>query len=166
MLTWSYRETNGMPGEVIFAVFGGDPVVDMVGELRWWYTTIDGRCDIGWIWAWVSILQLAVTFSGMKGFLYRIPSSQTVVFHYTFDPSNQSGWEKATSITHIPPFIVTCSYTRILDRCSPSYASMTWKVIVGIWQNILRNTKKTICSSEVNTPRNITQTLCMYVLAT
>ena len=34
----------------------------------------------------MSILQVAVTFGGMKGFLYSILLSRSVVFHYTFDP--------------------------------------------------------------------------------
>jgi len=32
------------------------------------------------------MLPVAVTFGGMKGFLYPILLSQSVVFHYTFDP--------------------------------------------------------------------------------
>jgi len=32
------------------------------------------------------MLQLAVTYGGMLGFLYPILLSRTVVFHYIFDP--------------------------------------------------------------------------------
>ena len=32
------------------------------------------------------MLQVAGTVGDMKGFLYPIPASRTVVFHYTFDP--------------------------------------------------------------------------------
>ena len=32
------------------------------------------------------IVKVAVTFGGMKGFLYLILLSRSVVFHYTFDP--------------------------------------------------------------------------------
>jgi len=82
---------------------------------------------------------VAVTFGGRKGFLYPILLSWTVVFHYTFDPWNQPGsWEKGILITHIPPFFVICSnsYTRILDRCSHSCASVTIRVVEGIWYDI------------------------------
>jgi len=74
-------------------------------------------------------------------FLYPILLSRTVVFHYTFDPWNHPGpWEKETLITHIPPFFVVCSnsYSRILDRCSPSCAPMTLTVVEGIWYDISR----------------------------
>jgi len=49
-------------------------------------------------------------------------------------------WEKETLITYILPFFVIClnSYTRILDRCSPSCASMTLTVTDGIWDDISR----------------------------
>jgi len=105
----------------------------------------------------------------MKGFLYPILLSWSVVFHYTFDPWNQPGpWEKETLITHIPAFFVICSnsYTRILERCSPSYASMTLQVIDGIWYDISRNPRKTISSKKVSTTRDITHKLCVYDLAT
>jgi len=87
------------------------------------------------------MLQVAVTFGGRKGFLYPILLSQTVVFHYTFDPWNQPGpWEKETFVTHILPFFIICSnsYTGILDRCSPSRTSMTLTVVEGIWYDIFR----------------------------
>jgi len=118
---------------------------------------------------WWSILKVAVTFSGIKGFLYPILLSRSVVFHYTFDPWNQPGpWEKETLITQIPPLFVICSnsYTRILDRCSPLYASMTLQVIDGIWYDISRNPTRTISSMKVSTTRDITHKVCMYDFAT
>ena len=104
----------------------------------------------------------------MKGFLYPILSSPSVVFHSTFDLWNQPGWEKETLISHIPPFFVICSnpYTRILDRCSPSYASMTLQIIEGIWYDISRNPTRTISSMKVSTTRNITHKLCENHLPT
>jgi len=113
--------------------------------------------------------QVAVTFGGMNGFLYPILLSRSVVFHYTFDPWNQPGSsEKETLITHIPPvfFISSNSYTRIFDRCSPSYVSMTSQVIEGIWYDLSRNPTRTIFSMKVSMTRNITHNLCMYNLAT
>jgi len=91
------------------------------------------------------------------------------VFHYPYDPWNQPGpSEKETLITHIPPFFVirTNSYTRIWDRCSPLYASMTIQVIEGIWYDISRNPTRTISSMKVSTTRDITYELCVYDLAT
>jgi len=117
----------------------------------------------------LSLLQVAVTFGRMQGFIYSILLSQCVVFHYTFDPWNQPApWEKETLITHIPRFFViwSNSYCRILDRCSPSYASMTLQVIDGIWYNICRNPTRTISSMKVSTTRDITHKLCMYDLTT
>jgi len=38
------------------------------------------------IGVWLSIFQVAVTFGGMKGFLYPVLLSPSVVFQYTFDP--------------------------------------------------------------------------------
>jgi len=105
----------------------------------------------------------------MKGFLYPILLSRSVVFHYTFDPWNQPvPWGKDTLITHIPPSFVICSnsYTRILDRCSPSYVSMTLQVIEGIWYDISRNPTRTISSMKVGTTGDNTHKLCMYDLAT
>jgi len=76
-------------------------------------------------------------------------------------------WEKETLITHIPPFFVICSnsYTRILDRCLPSSATMTLKVIEGIWYDISR-TNKNISSMKVSTTRDITLMLWVYDLTT
>jgi len=105
----------------------------------------------------------------MKGSWYPILLSLSVVFHYTFDLWNQSKpWEKETLITHIPPFFVLCSnsYTKILDRCSPSYTLMTLQVIAGIWYNLSRNPTRTVSRINVSTPRDITHTLCVYDLAT
>jgi hypothetical protein len=85
------------------------------------------------------MLQVAVTFSGMMGFLYPISLSQSLVFYYTFDPCNQPGpWEKATLITHIGCLFViwSDSYDTILDRCSLWCTAMTLKVVEGIWYNI------------------------------
>jgi len=45
----------------------------------------DARSDIEYSGVWLSILQVAVTFSRMKGFLYLIRLLQSVVFHSTFD---------------------------------------------------------------------------------
>lgn len=52
-------------------------------------------------------------------------------------------WDKATFIIHIPPFFVMCSncYTRIFNRCPPSFASMTLMVFNAIWYDIC-NTQK------------------------
>jgi len=105
----------------------------------------------------------------MKGFLYPILLSRSVVFHYTFDPWNQPGpWEKETLITHIPPFVVICSnsYSRILDRCSPLCTSMTSQVIEGIWYDISKNPTRTISSMKASKTRDITHKLCMCDLAT
>jgi len=115
----------------------------------------------------MSRLQSAVTLSGMKAFLYPILLSRSVVFHYTFELRNEPYWEKATSITHIPPSFVICSnsYTRILVSCSPAYASMTLQVTEGIWYDISRNPARTISSMKVSTTRNITHKLCVYDLA-
>jgi len=114
-------------------------------------------------------MQVAVIFGGIKGFLYLILLSRCVVFHYTIDPWIQPRpWEKETLITHIPPLFVICSnsHTRILDRCSPSYASKTLQVIEGIWYDIFRNPLGTISSMKVSTTRDITHKLCVYDLAT
>ena len=130
---------------------------------------MDGRWDIESIGVWLIILQVAVTFSGMKGFLYPILLLWSVVFHYTFDPWNQPGpWENETLFTNIPPFFViySNSYTAILDRCPHSYASMTSQVIEGIWYNISRNPTRTKSSMKLSTTRDITYTLCVYDLAT
>jgi len=110
-----------------------------------------------------------VTLGRMQSFLYRIVWSRSVVFHYTFDPWNQPGpWEKETLITHILPFFVICSnsYTRILDRCSPSYASMTLQVIEGIWYDITWNPTRIISRMKVSMTRDITHKLWIYDLAT
>jgi len=115
------------------------------------------------------MLHVAVTIGRMNGFLCPILLSQTVVFHYTFDPWNQPGpREKETLLTRIPPFLVLCSdsYTRTWDRCSPSDASMTLQVKEGIWYDISRNPTRTISSIKVSTTRDITHKLCMYDLAT
>jgi len=110
-----------------------------------------------------------MTFGGMKGFLYHFLLSRSVVFHYTFDPRNQPApWEKETLITHILPFCIICSnsYTRIMARCSPSYASMTLLVIQGTWYDISRNPTGTISRVKVSTTRDIMHKLCLYDLAT
>jgi len=48
--------------------------------------------------------------------------------------------ENDTLITQSPFLSVLYSnlYTRMLDRCPPSYASMTLKIIEGIWYDIPR----------------------------
>jgi len=73
-------------------------------------------------------------------------------------------WEEETLITHIPPLFVICldSYTRIVDRCSHSRASMTLTGIEGIWYDISRNPIRTISSMKVSTTRDITQKLFLY----
>jgi len=129
---------------------------------------MDARSDIESIRVWLSILQVAVTFGGMKGSLYPILFSWSEVFHSTCDPWNQLSWEKEISITHMPPIFVICSnsHTRILDRCSPSYASMTLQVIEGIWYDISWNPTQTISSMKVSITSNISHMLCVYDLAT
>jgi len=114
------------------------------------------------------MLEVAVTFGGMKGFVYTILLSQSVVFHSTFDPWNQPSWAKVTLITHILPFLIICSnsYTRKLDRCLSLYASMTLQIIEGTWYDISRNQTSTISSGKVSKSRNITHKLCVYDLAT
>jgi len=105
----------------------------------------------------------------MKGFLHPILLSQTVVFHYTFAPWTQPlALRKESIITHILPFFVIClnSYTRLGDRWSPSYASMTLRVIDWIRFEISRNPTRTISSIKVSTARDITHMLCVYTLAT
>jgi hypothetical protein len=121
------------------------------------------------IGVWLSILQVEVTFLGMKGLLYPIQLSRSVVFHYTFNPWNHPGlWKKETLITYIVPFFVIClnSYTRILDRCSPSYAFMTVWVIERIWYDSSRNLAWTIWCMKVSTTRDTTQKFCVNDLAT
>jgi len=75
---------------------------------------------------------------------------------------------KETLITHIPPFIVICSnsYTKVLDRCSPSYASITLQIIEGIWYDSSWNPTRTISSMKVSTSRDITHKLYVYDLPT
>jgi len=104
----------------------------------------------------------------MKAFMDPNLLSWTVVFHHTFDPWNQPCWEKETLIRLILPIFVLCSnsYTRILDRCSSSYASMTSKFIEGITYDISRNPTRTIRSNKVSPTRDITHKLCVYDLAT
>ena len=123
------------------------------------------RWDIESIRVWWSLLLVAVTFGGKKGIIYPIPLSWSVVLHNTFELWNQPGpWEKGTWITHISPFFVIYwnSYTRILDRYSPSYVSMTLQVIERIWYDISWNLTRTISSMKVSTSRDITYKLCMY----
>jgi len=128
----------------------------------------DARSDTESIGVWLSIVQAAVTISGMKGVIYPILLSRFVVFLSTFDPPNQPGWEHETWITHIPPFFVIClnSYSIALDGGSPSYASVTLQVIQGIWYIISRNPKRTIPSMKVSMTRNITHMLRVKDLAT
>jgi len=105
----------------------------------------------------------------MKGFLFPILLSRSVVFHFTPDPWNQPRpWEKETLITRIPPLFFMCSnsYTSILHRCSPSYVSMTLLVKQGIWYDISRNPTRTISSMKVSMTRDITHMLCVYDHAT
>jgi len=129
---------------------------------------MDARCDTEWIGVPFSILQLAVTLSGMEGCLCPIVLSWSVVFQSTFDPWNQPDWETESLTTHILPFFVISSnsYTIILDRCSPLYASMTLQVIEGIWYDISSNPTRTISSVKVSMTRDITHKLCMYDHAT
>jgi len=70
--------------------------------------------------------------------------------------------------THIPQIFVLCliSHTRIFNRCSPSYISMTLQVIEELWCDISRNPTRMISSTMVSTTRDITHMLCLYVLAT
>jgi len=104
----------------------------------------------------------------MHAFLYPIQLSLSVVFHSTCDPWNQPGWETQDLITCIPHFIVICSNscTKVLDLCSPSYASMTFHVIEVIWYDICKNPRRTLSSMKVSMTRNITHKLCVYNLAT
>jgi len=168
LLTWHCCKAYRPPGGAIFAVFGGDRFVDMLLGERSWSRTLDARCDVQLIGVWLSILKVVVTFGRIKGFLYPILSSWSVVFHYIFDPMNQPGWEKYSWITHIPLFIVIFLnlYSRILHRCSHSYASMTLKIIDGIWYDISGNPTWTISSVKDRMTRDLTHTLCMYDLAT
>jgi len=92
-----------------------------------------------------------------------------VAFYYTFDPWNQPGpWEKEMLITNTPPFFViwSNSSSRIWDRCSSSYASMTLQVIEGIWYDISRNPTRLISIMKVSTTRDITYKLSVYDLPT
>jgi len=66
----------------------------MLCEPRLWKTTIDAQCYVKCIKVYLSMLQVAVIVSGMKGFLYPILLSQTEGFHYTIDPWKQPGLEK------------------------------------------------------------------------
>ena len=106
-------------------------------------------------------------FGGIQSFLHPILLSWSVVFHYTFDPWNQTGWEKESSMTCIPPFYVICltSSAWILARCTTLYTSITLMVIQGIWYHISRNKTRTISSIKVSTTRDITEKLCVYHLA-
>ena len=58
----------------------------MLWEKRSRLTTIHARCDVELFGVWLSVLHERVTFDGMKGALYPILLSGTVVFHYTIDP--------------------------------------------------------------------------------
>jgi hypothetical protein len=130
---------------------------------------MDRRWDIESIGVWLGILLVTVIFGGMKGFLYPIPSSRSVVFHYTIDPWNHPRhWEKETLITHIQPFFVICwnSSTRILERCSPLYVSMTLQVIEGLWYDLSRNPTRTVSSIKGSTRTEITHKLFVYDVAT
>jgi len=110
----------------------------------------------------------AVTFGGKMGFLYPILLTWCMVFHSTFDPWTQHGWDKQTLITHILPFFGICSnsYIRIVDRCPPSYSWMTLQDMEWIWYYISRNLTRTISSLQVSTTWNITHKLCVFVLST
>jgi hypothetical protein len=81
--------------------------------------------------------------------------SQIVFFHYwyTSDLLIQSGWEKEIWIIHFPCFFALCLNwsTRIVDRCLPSYASTTWKVIQLIWDDISRYPTSTILDIMIHT---------------
>lgn len=57
---------------------------------------------------------------------------------FSHQPTHDRGNDTLT--TQSPFFSVICSNscTRIVHRCPPSYASMTLKVIDGIWYNISR----------------------------
>jgi len=139
----------------------------MLCKQRWWQTTIDARYEVNWIGLQLSILQVAVTFTGWWYFIYSILLSQIVVFDYTSDPWNQPGWEKETLIIHILPCFVTCSnsHTSILDTCSHSYASMTFTVIYGIECDIWSNPTRTISCMKGSTNRDMSQKLCVYNIA-
>jgi len=49
--------------------------------------------------------------------------------------------------------------TGILDRCLPSYSSMTVKVIEQIWYDMFQNPTRAICSFPVSITRDITHKL-------
>jgi len=104
----------------------------------------------------------------MERISYPTQLSWIVVFHYTIDPWDQPSWQKKWFITQIPLVCVTwlISCSGILDKWSPSYASMTLLVIEGIWYDISRNLTRTIYGMKVTTTRDSTQKLCVYDLAT
>jgi hypothetical protein len=68
------------------------------------------------------------------------------------------------NFNHTHPVFVICSssYTRILDRCSPSYVSMTLQVIQAIWYDISRNHTRTISSMKISMTRDNTYKLYVY----
>jgi len=67
-----------------------------------------------------------------------------------------------------PPFFIMCSNSdsKVFDRCSPSYTSMTLEIIEAIWHDISRNPTGTISNMKVSTTRDITHTLYVYHLGT
>jgi len=137
----------------------------MLHEYSWWESSINTKCDVEYIRVMLSTSHVAVTFGGIKSFIYPILLSRSVVFHYIFDPWHQPGpWEKETLITQSLPCFVICSnsYTRIWHTCSPLYASMTFQVTERVWYNISRNPTTTTCSVKVSTTRDFTHKLCMY----
>jgi hypothetical protein len=114
----------------------------------------------------VEYLQVAITFGRMKGFFYPILLARSVVFHSTFDPWNHPIWEKENVITHVPSSFVLCSNhcTEILDRCSPSYASMTVQVMEVICYDISWNPTRTITAGSMLQSRIITEATLLSVL--
>lgn len=85
MSSWCLYIPNRLPGEAIFAVFNGDIFIDLLWEQTLSTTTMDARCDVEWVGVWLRILQVAVIFLGMNGFIYHIVMSQSLLFHSAFD---------------------------------------------------------------------------------
>jgi len=70
---------------------------------------MNARWNAQWINVWLSTLEGAVIFGGMKGFWYSFALLWTVVFHYTFEQWNLS--EKKKPYSH-PPHLAF-EYARI-----------------------------------------------------
>jgi len=147
------------PSEAIFTIFSGDPFLshDLWNKIMANYY----RCEI---WCRIN-RRIGECIPGSSDLWQNdglLQISHSVVTIYSVSQhlwSIKRTWLRKRNLNHTHSAFLYFMLEFVLDRWSPSYASMTLSVIEGIWYDISRNPTWSISSMKVSMTRDITHKL-------